>query len=518
MSGFRFQEELDSVLSEYGILAEDVCLVGSVALSLAGVRDNRDVDICLRPEARRRLLAGTGRHLRVSSGGTIALTEHVEAHVERLDVIGLSDNAVFQERMFKEIDGYNVLLPELLLCFKLQRNSRDDAADIRRMEAYAVAAPDWNWGLVRRFAFPPVSAPPPSVPPRRGVLPERLRGLPRRTARFATKAVHDPSAAGAALHRKLMRKHPEDPEAAIAEPAPFLKAQLVTKIATAALLGNQFQGGAFVRYDVLLRYLAIQALVKGSEAFRPLYARMQKQRVAVDTYDDLCRLVASVREHGFLDRHPISITEEGLLVDGSHRLATALWFQIGEVPVTVLPSRERIDYGRQWFVEHGFDEELLARLDAAKDDLLQRNGVWFPVILWPPVLPWFDEIAGKLGSRYRVHWEKNLVLDGRFPDFVRAIYAIDDIERWKVELKVDAMEEYEKKVRVLALELPDPRFRAKELARSYLSVEGEHLKKWIRESYRDRVSDYLYDIVCHTGDNHEHNRQVFDTVNRFANE
>ena len=506
------------MLRDYGIRGEDVCLVGSVVLSLAGIRDNRDVDIALRPEARRQLLARRGLQLRVSSDGTITFTERVEAHAERLDAIGLSDTALFEERMFKEIDGYNVLLPELLFCFKLQRNSRDDAADIKAMEAYAAATPDWNWGIVRRFAFPPDPASPSLPPPRRGVLPERLRGLPRRGARFAKKAVRDPAGASAALRRRLTRKHLENLEAPVAEPAPSVQAQLMTKIPTAALLGNQFQDGAFARYDVLLRYLAVQAVVEGSDAFRPLYDRMQKERVSLDTYGDLCRLVASIRENGFRGRHPISITEEGLLVDGSHRLAAALWFEISEVPVTVLPSREKIDYGRQWFIDHGFDEQLLARLDSTRDDLLQRNGVWFPVVLWPPAHPWFDEIAGRIRSRYRVEWEKDLQLGAGLADFVRAIYAVDDIDRWKVELKIDAMEGFGKKVRVLALELPDPRFRTKELACSYLSVEGESLKKWIRECYRDEVSDYLYDIICHTGDNHEHNRQVFDIVNRFADE
>jgi hypothetical protein len=127
---------------------------------------------------------------------------------------------------------------------------------------------------------------------------------------------------------------------------------------------------------------------------------------------------------------------------------------------------------------------------------------------------WFEEIVANIQSKYKFIWQKEIVLsEEEFSTFVRNIYYTDDIEQWKIELKIDCMKKYNKRVCVSAIEFPAPKFRAKSISKTYLSIEGESIKKWIRENYKDKITDYFYGIICHIGDNQEHNKNIFQTIN-----
>lgn len=498
---FQFKDELDHVLLEYGITREEICLVGSVVLSINGLREHRDVDIVISPKARERITLGSV---------AVLISQNVEVVGRNWpQAIGLTDDDIINDNRYQSlIGGFKIVRLEILFAVMLQTRSEKNLKDLRLIECHAIDCKSWDWALLRRFAFSNDS--PPTKSERNCI--SLMKRTTLRTTRFAKRAVRDPVGASAALYQRLFKNPPGISETWVAKPESFLQAQVITKMPTAALFGNQFLNGEFARYDVLLRYLAVKSIDEGNEEFKPFYVRMQKERVGLDTYSDLINLVCSIRQKGFLSRYPIPITEEGLLVDGAHRLACALYFQVEEVPVTIRHSREKIDYGRQWFVERGFAEKLLICLDRTRNELFERHGVWFPVLLWATVSPWFDEISEKICSLYKVKWKKELSLNACFPEFVRAVYAIDDIDRWKVELKIWHMEKYEKRVFMLILEIPDPKFRQKERPISYLSQAGETLKQWIRETYKSQVSDYFYDVICHVGDNHEHNRRIMDIV------
>lgn len=100
--------------------------------------------------------------------------------------------------------------------------------------------------------------------------------------------------------------------------------------------------------------------------------------------------------------------------------------------------------------------------------------------------------------------------DGNFEHTVRAVYEIDDIAEWKVDKKLAHMTSYKKRMRVIWVELPDPEYRKKGLNNADISSVGEQLKSLLRNKYKGAVSNYIYDIVCHTGDNWQHNRGIMD--------
>jgi len=86
------------------------------------------------------------------------------------------------------------------------------------------------------------------------------------------------------------------------------------------------------------------------------------------------------------------------------------------------------------------------------------------------------------------------------------LYKIDDIKDWKVDLKIKGMSGYSKDIRVIKIEILEPKFRKKENGQ-LISEEVETLKKQIRESYKEKIDNYFHDIIIHIGDNYSHTKQ-----------
>lgn len=101
------------------------------------------------------------------------------------------------------------------------------------------------------------------------------------------------------------------------------------------------------------------------------------------------------------------------------------------------------------------------------------------------------------------------------PNFIESIYKIDDITKWKINLKIKIMEKYPKMINFLLLKISDPKFREKIYPKSYLSTECESLKRSIRSKYRSMIDNYFYDIIIHIGDNQEHNREIIKVVQKY---
>jgi len=139
---------------------------------------------------------------------------------------------------------------------------------------------------------------------------------------------------------------------------------------------------------------------------------------------------------------------------------------------------------------------------------------WSWIFLWPPAKPWFDEISQELSKHSTKKWEKTINLGKTLPDFIRKMYSMDDIQKWKIELKINAMQNSSPTVRIIAMEFPDDTFRIKKDVTSYQSNTAILLKKFIRKKFGMKVPNYFYDIIIHIGDNHKHNRKTYELLKK----
>lgn len=272
---------------------------------------------------------------------------------------------------------------------------------------------------------------------------------------------------------------------------------------------NEF--GQLERWDMVVRYLAIEDYFGKNNCGFELYRKMQAARNGegyVEGAENVYRsLIASFEQNGYDSESSIVCDANLKLFDGSHRMALCLYYDIPQIKVTMRDSVSNIQYGEKWFAEHGFTDEEMCVIRNKSKELVDKCRQPFVCILWPPAAPLFDEITEEIGKLYPIiEQEDYSYSEETFTRLVWGVYHIDDIADWKVEKKLSYMAGVPTKtVRVLKVEVNAPKFRLKASTNQTLSQAGEQLKYVIRTKFKDRIDNYFYDIIIHTGDNFKQN-------------
>lgn len=185
-----------------------------------------------------------------------------------------------------------------------------------------------------------------------------------------------------------------------------------------AVLQAQWRGGVFGRYDILLRSLVAQRIKRSrsrasSSIEAQWYRHMQQERAGRDTWDAFGELMTKVDQVGFSDDYPIGISPRGSLLDGAHRMGIALADNVEQVFVDIRMGKRLRSFERRWFVDHGFDQEALERMDLELDRVMAHTGV-DTVLVTPetnaPVSEWLRPLL-PAGIRVVRQWSVSLEHD-----------------------------------------------------------------------------------------------------------
>lgn len=143
---------------------------------------------------------------------------------------------------------------------------------------------------------------------------------------------------------------------------------IIVKIPTIWLLKQSMINNKIMyNAHLMVRYKTIESYINhNNNNWWNIYNKMQRLRVSQKKIiprnkadNELCfkNLIHSIKDNGFDDNYPIIINHHFRLVDGSHRLAIALYLKIPYVPVTMTKDTIDIDpeYSLNWFQENGFD-------------------------------------------------------------------------------------------------------------------------------------------------------------------
>ncbi len=277
---------------------------------------------------------------------------------------------------------------------------------------------------------------------------------------------------------------------------------------------NGTSGNSFERWDTVVRYLAIENYFGLNDYGFKLYRKMQSLRMGEDYVDSaettFKNLIKSFDKNGYDNNSSITCDENLKLLDGSHRLALALYFGIPKLLVLIKRGNNKVEYSEKWFIAKGFTIEERELIRNKANELIAKCKVPFECILWPSAEHLFENITKDLGEIYPIVSYKDYEFkDETFSRLVYAIYNIDDIEKWKIQKKLECMNSCcNKKIRVVKLDIDSPLFRLKASTCGTLSRVGEYIKSFIREKYKEKIDNYFYDIIIHIGDNFEQNEYV----------
>lgn len=209
-------------------------------------------------------------------------------------------------------------------------------------------------------------------------------------------------------------------------------------------------------------------------------------------------------ENDGYDRNSYILVDRNFqLIDGSHRVAMALYYGYSNISAIVVDCDYPVDYSIFWFITHGFSSGNVDELIGRYNNLIESSRKCsFSCEIWSPAVPFANEIIkdlqlfGEVKNIRRYRLSRNL-----YSNLVRQIYSIDDIESWKIDKKIEFMNGFDSELISLDLILDQPDYREKEISAMPISKKGELIKKSIRSKYQHRVEGYFYDVIMHIGDN-----------------
>ncbi len=115
-------------------------------------------------------------------------------------------------------------------------------------------------------------------------------------------------------------------------------------------------------------------------------------------------------------------------------------------------------------------------------------------IVWAPAIKHIDEIKGEVERDYPILKTYDISFDDRerFVDYIKKIYEFDGTEEF-INIKAERLVKSEYRLIGIVYDIGDPVLD---------SIKGEsikvgNLKDHIRRSYRERVENYIFDVVYH---------------------
>ena len=451
-------QSLENYLKLNKISKEDICLVGSTTLSLIGIRKHNDIDIVIHSKYTKKSLS---KHL------------FIERVNNPWSTLFLDDNLIENSTLYILFNGFKFVIPELIYHKKMWHNRAKDQSDIIELNEYAKMHKNWNWKLIEHEL------------PRPSFFKNIFRKFQNRFN----------------LYLNYLKNYFRYDTS--------LHSDGFQMIPTASLLAKQIVGHTFNRYDIIVRYMAINSFLNAENEGINLYEKMQNNRGG-STYKNPWKvfqeLITSFNNKGTDINYPLLVNKNFHIVDGAHRLACALYFNEPLIAIKINKKLDHSLYGINWFKSNNFSTEDLDLILQKKQQIFISNHLYFEIVLWPPVSQYFDEIEKFIKEKYTVYSSKDYKDIPEFNTYIKSLYKIDDIKDWKVDLKIKGMSAYSKDIRIIKIEIPEPKFRKKENGQ-LISKEVEILKKQIRESYKEKIDNYFHDIIIHIGDNYSHTKQ-----------
>ncbi len=145
---------------------------------------------------------------------------------------------------------------------------------------------------------------------------------------------------------------------------------------TSNFLTMQFQdkNPRYYRYDVIVRYLAIEELHGKKNHFGySLYKKMIKARDKMDyPKKRVTFLIKNMVLKGFDSHFPIPVNRLKEIVDGGHRLAFAFYLGIEKVPIISHGFNEKVWFGLDWFEKNGFSKKEIDLIKLKKEEIFRK--------------------------------------------------------------------------------------------------------------------------------------------------
>ena len=261
------------------------------------------------------------------------------------------------------------------------------------------------------------------------------------------------------------------------------------------------------RYDIVVRYLAIDAYYGKNDYGFELYKKMQVTRTGYDFVENQFRnLIHSFDINGYDKDSFVTVFDDNLhIADGAHRIALCLYHNIKNISIKFIShdkSKETY-YGLKWFMENGFNDKEIELIKDKADRLFQRfNSGEYTGVFWGSTLPFVEEAISDL----RTTGVATNIVHRKFKreeynNLIKAIYKIDDkLDFSRIDEKIFHLGQYPPEIVSFNLKM-DLNYRIRKDNHLPISLNGEKIKKLIREKYKSRLDHYYSDVILSVANN-----------------
>ena len=280
----------------------------------------------------------------------------------------------------------------------------------------------------------------------------------------------------------------------------------IIDIAIPDILAASFSSDIFIRYDIIVRYIAIHDYYSGETTGRTLYQQMQSKRanesVGESAYEDFVALIDSFDHNGYDESHPVILDSNFHIIDGSHRVALSIYHHVNRIKALIIDEEFSVDYGLDWFFSNGFQPKDILFIESVKNTIIYNLSTVLKGIIWSPAVEYSETIFQIINLYGKVSNIKSFEYgEEEYYNVVRALYRIDDIAGWKIEKKIDHMKTGPYRLIAFDIHSSSPLFRRKSGTSTPLSKKSEIIKLCVRSNIKDLIEDYYHDILLHIADN-----------------
>ena len=138
-------------------------------------------------------------------------------------------------------------------------------------------------------------------------------------------------------------------------------------------------------------------------------------------------------------------------------------------------------------------------------------------IIWNCSFEFTDDILKLISQYAKITNRYHIDLKANYTNFVRAIYSTDSIATWKVDKKIEYMSKYSStSVCIVYFEIDTSILRYHDKKKHFVYSNLQDMKDIIRETYKDKLPYYFFDIVFHCSETEEEYNSDIQILEQFT--
>ena len=279
----------------------------------------------------------------------------------------------------------------------------------------------------------------------------------------------------------------------------------------------------FLRYDMIVRLLAVENYFNINDFGFDMYSRMQGARVkpeyVSESVERFKKLIASYETKGYNNASEIELDSQLHLIDGSHRMALAMYYDIKTINAKVRTYQVDVFYSIEWFKINGFSDRECEILRNRYEQLKAHYQNPFTCIIWNPATAFYDKIIKDLSLFGKIiNVEKIDLNELNYKKLVREVFSIKDVEKRAMDEMLSNMSDGQDQVLhicIVSLLIEQPDYRWNKSTKKIKSKKCEIIKSVVNNAYKSPTGEHC--IALDIADNIFQSQHFLQLADRNLN-